>query len=287
MKPVVALIAPGNMGAAVGKRLTENGLQVLTSLEGRSEESVARARAAGMTDASADQIAAADLILSIVPPGDALALAERLAPALARGNRKPAYVDCNAVNPKTVAGIEAAIAPTACPFVDAGIVGGPPKPGTADPAFYASGAEAPRFAVLNDYGLDVRVLDGGVGAASAMKMSYAGITKGFTALGTVMMLAASRAGTAEALHRELAATQPQLLAWLTRQVPNIQGLPLGRRDGGDRGLRRRGRGGPPNLLRRRQPLRAHRRGLRRRAHGDRRALQIPRPGEEVGWAKAA
>ena len=221
MKPVVALIAPGNMGAAVGKRLTENGLQVLTSLEGRSEESVARARAAGMTDASPDQIAAADLILSIVPPGDALSLAERLAPALARGNRKPAYVDCNAVNPKTVAGIEAAIAPTACPFVDAGIVGGPPKPGTAGPAFYASGAEAPRFAVLNDYGLDVRVLDGGVGAASAMKMSYAGITKGFTALGTVMMLAATRAGTAEALHRELAATQPQLLAWLTRQVPNM------------------------------------------------------------------
>ena len=86
MKPVVALIAPGNMGAAVGKRLTENGLQVLTSLEGRSEESVARARAAGMTDASPDQIAAADLILSIVPPGDALSLAERLAPALARGN---------------------------------------------------------------------------------------------------------------------------------------------------------------------------------------------------------
>jgi predicted dinucleotide-binding enzyme len=94
MKPVVALIAPGNMGAAVGKRLTENGLQVLTSLAGRSEESVARARAAGMTDASPDQIAAADLILSIVPPGDALSLAERLAPALARGNRKPAYVDC-------------------------------------------------------------------------------------------------------------------------------------------------------------------------------------------------
>jgi putative dehydrogenase len=221
MKPVVALIAPGNMGSAVGKRLTENGLQVLTSLEGRSEESVARARAAGMTDASPDQIAAADLILSIVPPGDALALAERFAPALARGNRKPAYVDCNAVNPKTVAGIEAAVAPTACPFVDAGIVGGPPRPGYAGPAFYASGAEAPRFAVLNDYGLDVRVLDGGVGAASAMKMSYAGITKGFTALGTVMMLAASRAGTAEALHRELAQSQPQLLAWLTRQVPNM------------------------------------------------------------------
>ena len=222
MKPVVALIAPGNMGAAVGKRLTENGLQVLTSLAGRSEESVARARAAGMTDASHDQIAAAaDLILSIVPPGDALALAEKLAPALERGNRKPAYVDCNAVNPKTVAGIEAAITLTACPFVDAGIVGGPPKPGSPGPAFYASGAEAAQFAVLKDYGLDVRVLDGGVGAASAMKMSYAGITKGFTALGAAMMLAASRAGTAETLKAELSSSQPALFNWLTRQVPGM------------------------------------------------------------------
>ncbi|HEV3183646.1 MAG TPA: DUF1932 domain-containing protein [Xanthobacteraceae bacterium] len=221
MKPVVAVIAQGMMGAGVGKRLTENGLQVLTSLKGRSEASAKRARDAGMTDATDEQIAGADLILSIVPPGDALALAQSLAPALERGNRKPAYVDCNAVNPKSVARIEAAVVPTACPFVDAGIVGGPPKPGGTGPVFYASGAEAARFAVLKDYGLDVRVVDGGVGAASAVKMSYAGITKGFTALGTVMMLAASRAGTAEVLHRELAQSQPQLLAWLTRQVPNM------------------------------------------------------------------
>ena len=221
MKPVVAVIAPGNMGAAVGKRLTENGLQVLTSLAGRSDATTARASAAGMTDASHEQIAGADLILSIVPPGDALSLAELLGPALERGNRKPAYVDCNAVNPKSVARIAAAVAPTACPFVDAGIVGGPPKPGSPGPVFYASGLEAPRFAVLNQYGLDVRVVDGGVGAASAVKMSYAGITKGFTALGTVMMLAATRAGTAEVLHRELAQSQPQLLAWLTRQTPNM------------------------------------------------------------------
>ncbi|HXW23324.1 MAG TPA: DUF1932 domain-containing protein, partial [Xanthobacteraceae bacterium] len=221
MKPVVAVIAQGMMGAGVGKRLSENGLKVLTSLAGRSDASIARARAAGMTDASHEEIAGADLILSIVPPGDALSLAQSLAPALERANRKPAYVDCNAVNPKSVAHIEAAIVPTACPFIDAGIIGGPPKPGSPGPAFYASGAEASRFAVLNQYGLDVRVLDGAVGAASAVKMSYAGITKGFTALGTVMMLAASRAGTAEVLHRELAQSQPQLLAWLTRQVPNM------------------------------------------------------------------
>jgi L-threonate 2-dehydrogenase len=53
-------------------------------------------------------------------------------------------------------------------------------------------------------------------AASAMKMSYAGITKGTQALGAVMMLAATRGGTADALFAELKSSQPQMLAWLQR-----------------------------------------------------------------------
>jgi hypothetical protein len=52
-------------------------------------------------------------------------------------------------------------------------------------------------------------------------MSYAGITKGFTALGAALALAATRAGAAEALHRELADSQPALLDWLTRQIPRM------------------------------------------------------------------
>src|SRR4051794_36414006 len=92
MKPVVAIIAPGNMGAAVGRRLVEHGAAVLTSLAGRSAASAERARRAGLEDAGDDRIAAADFILSIVPPGDALGLAERLAPALERAERKPVYV---------------------------------------------------------------------------------------------------------------------------------------------------------------------------------------------------
>jgi 3-hydroxyisobutyrate dehydrogenase-like beta-hydroxyacid dehydrogenase len=106
------------------------------------------------------------------------------------------------------------------PFVDAGIVGPPPRGGNRT-ILYASGKEASRFATLNDYGLVVRVLGETLGDASALKMSYAGITKGFTAIATAMMLAATRNGTAEALQNELAESQPQLTAWLTRQVPNM------------------------------------------------------------------
>ncbi len=105
--------------------------------------------------------------------------------------------------------------------MDGGIIGGPPAPGGKGPALYVSGPEAARAAVLGDYGLDIRVLDGPVGAASALKMSYAGITKGFTALGAVMALAATRGGSADALRRELADSQPALWGWLSRQMPRM------------------------------------------------------------------
>src|ERR1700745_761829 len=214
MTPVVAVIAPGAMGGAVGKRLVDNGITVLTSLDGRSEETRTRAKAAGMTSAKDDDIARADFILSILPPGDALSLAQRFVPALTTSNAKPVYVDCNAINPKTVDRVAAAIAPTGSPFVDAGIIGQPPKPGDAGPRISASGAAAPRVASLRDYGLDIRVLDGELSAASALKMSYAGITKGTQAIGAAMMLAAMRGGTADALMEELKSRQKEMLAVL-------------------------------------------------------------------------
>ncbi len=216
MTPVVAVIAPGMMGAAVGKRLVDNGVKVLTSLKGRSAETATRAKAAGMAPAGDEEIAACDFILSILPPGDAVALAERFQPALKASNAKPVYVDCNAINPKTVDRVAAVIAPTDCPFVDSGIIGSPPKPGDAGPRFYASGPAAPRFATLRQYGLDVRVLDGAMSAASALKMSYAGITKGTQAIGAAMMLAATRAGSADALFAELSSSQKEMFAWFKR-----------------------------------------------------------------------
>jgi 3-hydroxyisobutyrate dehydrogenase-like beta-hydroxyacid dehydrogenase len=221
MQPIVAVIAPGMMGSAVGGRLVENGIEVRTSLAGRSDATVARARAAGMVGVSDEQIAACDIILSILPPGDALGLAERLAPVLRAAARKPVYVDCNALDPATVLRIARVVQETGSTFVDGGIIGGPPKAGYKGPRIYLSGDDATRVAALAQYGLEMPIQPGPIGAASAMKMSYAGITKGFTALGAAMMLAATRAGTAQDLHAELSSSQPALFGWLTRQVPNM------------------------------------------------------------------
>jgi 3-hydroxyisobutyrate dehydrogenase-like beta-hydroxyacid dehydrogenase len=219
MNPVVAVIAPGAMGAGTGARLVEHGVTVLTSLRSRSAETIARARNAGMRNASDEEIASADLFLSILPPGEAVALAERFAPHLKASNRKPVYVECNAISPPTVGRVAAAIAPTGCPFVDAGIIGAPPRQGYDGPTYYASGPEAQRFAALGQYDLDIRVLEGPLSAASALKMSYGGITKGVTAIAAAMFLAATRGGSADALFAELQESQPNLLAWFSRQVP--------------------------------------------------------------------
>jgi len=62
---------------------------------------------------------------------------------------------------------------------------------------------------------------GPIGAASALKLSYAGITKGLTAIGAAMILAAERMGAGPALKQELAASQPQILARLSKSLPDM------------------------------------------------------------------
>ncbi len=216
--PVVAIIAQGAMGAGIGRRLTTYGETVLTCLEGRSPASAARAQAAGMQPASAREVAHADIILSVLPPAEALALAEHYAPLLSPNQ---VYADCNAISPALAERIGQVLAPSGCAYVDAGIIGGPPREDGYTPKIYASGPHAARLAVLAAHGLKVPVLQGPIGAASALKMSYAGITKGLTALGSAMFLAASRNGAAAALHAELAESQPALLPWLGRFIPSM------------------------------------------------------------------
>lgn len=217
----VSIAAPGNMGAAVGRRLVDHGVTVLTTLAGRSADSVARAQAAGMTAVEPGRLLEAEFVLSILPPGQALAFAEQTVQWVAGRALKPVFVDCNAVSPDTVQAIGAVIARADIPFIDASIIGLPPKPEQPGPRFYASGAEARRLERLIECGLDIRVLEGPLGAASALKMCYAGINKGIAALAGAMILAAERSGATAALYQEMSESLPGLLTSLRRQVPEM------------------------------------------------------------------
>jgi 3-hydroxyisobutyrate dehydrogenase-like beta-hydroxyacid dehydrogenase len=218
----IAVIAAGAMGAAVGARLVARGAEAMTSLEGRSPATIRRAQAAGLRDAGADELARADMILSIVPPNQALPLAEWFGDRIARAGTTPLYVDLNAVNPATSHAVGRALAGSGARYVDGSIIGGPPPAEGRGPTLYLSGDQAPAAAaILGDHGLAVKLLEGGIGAASALKMSYGGLTKGLTALAAAMILVAQRAGVAVALAAELASSQQQMLSRLSRSVPDM------------------------------------------------------------------
>jgi hypothetical protein len=79
----------------------------------------------------------------------------------------------------------------------------------------------PVYVDCNAVSLLIRNMGGSIGEASALKMSYAGLTKGLIALGAAMALAAERAGVGQALHDELTASQMPMLKQLSRGVPDM------------------------------------------------------------------
>lgn len=221
MSTTIALFGAGAMGSAVGRRLAESGAKVITFLEGRSSATAERARAAGLVAAPLSAFAEADIILSIVPPAEALVVAELIAPVLRESGKKPPFVDLNAISPKTMEKLAAGLAPSGSKVLDGSILGGPPVPGKAGPVVCLSGDLAGEPDLLSRFGLKIRPVKGPVGAASALKMCYGGINKGITGLSAAMLLAAARSGSGEALKVEMAESQADHLKRLRQSIPDM------------------------------------------------------------------
>ena len=219
----VAVVSAGDMGHAVGAVLADSGLEVITALDGRSQRTRDLAAKAGMVDVGdADTLVArAGILLSIIPPDQAIGFAEQISAAVKSAGADLVFVDCNAISPGTTAKLDAIVTASGARFVDAGIVGGPPRIGGKGPRFYASGEHAGEFAVLAGHGLDVRVIDGAVGQASALKMCYAAITKGVALLGTGALVTAEVMGVGRLLLDELRSSQAAMLGWIEGRTPSM------------------------------------------------------------------
>ncbi|WP_202385554.1 NAD(P)-dependent oxidoreductase [Altericroceibacterium endophyticum] len=216
----IAIIGAGAMGSGIAARLSENDCRVLTNLDRRSEASRQRAAQAGMEDVPLEALAEAELILSIIPPVEAGEVADRLTPLLS-GPNAPLFCDANAIAPETAKDLAARISGMGGAMVDGGIIGAPPRADYDGPRLYVSGGEAGHLAKLGDYGLDVRVLDGPIGAASALKMCYGGINKGIIGLTTALLLAAERHGAGPDLRKEFGISQQHLLESSRRTIPQM------------------------------------------------------------------
>jgi 3-hydroxyisobutyrate dehydrogenase-like beta-hydroxyacid dehydrogenase len=203
---VIGLLHPGEMGAAVGGCLAGRGHQVLWVSQGRGSDTAARAAAAGLADAGtvAALAARAEVIISVCPPHAALDV------AWAVHGFGGLYVDANAVSPGTAREVARLICESGGRYVDGGIVGPPPeKPGAT--RLYLSGGDAGQVAALfAGTPLDARVIGGSATAASAVKMAYAGWTKGTAALLLSVRALAREQGVEDALLAEWALSQPGL-----------------------------------------------------------------------------
>jgi 3-hydroxyisobutyrate dehydrogenase-like beta-hydroxyacid dehydrogenase len=213
----VAILSPGDMGHSVGNFLCEHGMRVITCLSGRSARTRALAAEAGIVDVASydDLVAQADLVLSIMVPAQALVAARRFAQAISRVGTGVVYADCNAIAPQTVREVGDLIARAGGSFIDASIIGGPPR-GESSPRFYVSGPDTLPFEALAEYGLQVIALGKEIGLASAIKMCYAAWTKGSTALCTELLIAAKALGVFDALKQEFRSSQSVMLMRMQR-----------------------------------------------------------------------
>jgi Domain of unknown function (DUF1932)/NAD binding domain of 6-phosphogluconate dehydrogenase len=203
---VIGLLHPGEMGAAVGRCLTDAGHVVLWASQGRGPQTAARARAAALEDAgSTDEVAArAEIILSICPPHAALDV------AWAVQGFGGLFVDANAISPATAREVAVMVEDGGATYVDGGIIGLPPA-AAGRTRLYLSGQQAGTVrGLFAGTSLDVRVIDGRATSASALKMAYAGWTKGTAAMLLTVRALARAEGVEGMLLAEWELSQPAL-----------------------------------------------------------------------------
>lgn len=207
-KKIVAMLHPGEMGAAVGACLVCAGHRVLWAAAGRSAATRARAKAAGLEDVAtlARAVDEAEFIFSICPPHGALELAAEIAELGFDG----LYVDGNAISPDSAREVGARVEAVHARFVDGGIIG--PAPLSAGTTrFYLSGPKARDVAALfKGSFVNATALEGPVGAASALKVCYAAWNKGSIALISAVRALAQHEGVDDFLMNEWKHSLPDI-----------------------------------------------------------------------------
>lgn len=221
-KPVIGLLGIGEMGGNMARELTGAGFRVVSVLKGRSAESVARAKEAGIEEVPdlKSLVAACDILFSVLPPSVAEEEARAVADCLRDAPKPLTFVEGNAISPVLVREIADLFDGLPVTFVDGGIVGQPPKDGKV-PRLYLSGAGSAALDGLDGPAFQIIHLSDSIGDASGFKMVYASQTKGHNALLTAGFVAAERMGLLEAFVTELKDSQPGFLSKAEANIPRL------------------------------------------------------------------
>ena len=191
----IGVLYPGEMGSAFAKLLAENGFRVLTTLEGRSLRTQRLCHDAGLSvlDSVEQVLDCADIVISFVPPGAALQVAENVAVLVKGASRRLLYVDANSISPVTAVKISELLRLEHVDFVDASIRGLASQLRQAG-VLYLSGACAVDLSGQFGSIMRVKVVGDAPGQASALKMVLSCLPKGLIGLFSETMLFAREMG---------------------------------------------------------------------------------------------
>ena len=220
----IAIQSPGDMGHEIGRVLVNAGYKVVSAMEGRSKRTRALAKSGGIIDVGKlenlyDDI---DVILSIMRPDKALNFIKNMCDLANLHKARPLLVDLNAVAPSTALKAEQLSSAAGLDFIDGGIIGEPPRaPKNQSPRLYVSGTRSNELMALNQSGLDFRDLGSKIGSASGIKMAYAALTKGLTAIAINSIVTAKAHNVQNEFLAELKFSQETLLGHLERGLPSM------------------------------------------------------------------
>jgi 3-hydroxyisobutyrate dehydrogenase-like beta-hydroxyacid dehydrogenase len=204
----IGIVHPGQMGIVVAVSAHNSGNEVFWVSEGRSAATRERASNAGFEDAAtlAKLCDLCPVIVSVCPPE----FAEQMAEQVARHSYPGTYVDANAISPERVQRIARRLEECGARFVDGGIIG-PPAITRNRTWLYLAGQHAAEIAPCFSSGpIEVEILAGGIGRASALKMCFAAYSKGSIALACSVLAAAEQLDVLDDLKRQWARSGPSL-----------------------------------------------------------------------------
>ena len=216
----VGIVSPGAMGSAVGRVLSTGGARVVATLDHRSARTAQLAEGIELLPSLDAVVEASQVVLSIVPPGEALAVAVAVADAASRTGAGPTVADLNAIAPSTMEAVGARLESAGLSAVDGSISGPPPRRAGAT-IVYLSGVLAAEVASLPAPGLELRVVGSRIGMASAIKMSTGSFYKGETALLAQALRAARANGVLEPVVDDIRRNYPEAVDDAPRMLQSI------------------------------------------------------------------
>ena len=210
----VGFIGFGKVAYTLSKKLLKNNVDVISSTKGRSEKTRKLTIDSGVKIVNSYEEVAklSDILISSASPKTALVIAENYG-ILCNG----VFIDLNNISPQTTKKIATFLGGNNFNFVDGAIIG---KVSSNNSVILVSGKNSDKIAILNNYGLNVKIISQKIGDASTIKMLRSIYTKGITAIIHETFRAAEQLDLSNELFETIATTEGENFQYRTKSRLN-------------------------------------------------------------------